>query len=92
MTNLDASQTPPSDSKLTTSRSPLARLAGPLALSAGPLMVVVEVVIFPIVIGGLVGFQSLLPPFGIPLGIAMAWLGIWMIRTPVPAGATEAVS
>lgn len=27
-----------------------------------------------------------------PLGIAMAWLGIWMIRTPVPAGATEAVS
>jgi hypothetical protein len=73
MTNLDASQTPPSDSKLTTPRSPLARLAGPLALSAGLLMVVVEVVIFP-------------------LGIAMAWLGIWMIRTPVPAGATEAVS
>jgi hypothetical protein len=55
-------------------------------------MVVVEVVIFPIVLGGLVGFQSLLPPFGIPLGIAMAWLGIWMIRTPVPAGATEVVS
>ena len=92
MTNLDASQTPPCDSNLTTSRSPLARLAGPLALSAGLLMVVVEVVIFPIVIGGLVGFQSLLPPFGIPLGIAMAWLGIWMIRTPVPAGATGAVS
>ena len=73
MTNLDASQTPPCDSNLTTSRSPLARLAGPLALSAGLLMVVVEVVIFP-------------------LGIAMAWLGIWMIRTPVPAGATGAVS
>jgi hypothetical protein len=35
-----------------------------------------------IVIGGLIGFQSLLPPYGIPLGLAMMWLGIWMIRTP----------
>ena len=42
-----------------------------------------------IVIGGLLGFQSLLPPFGIPLGLAMIWLGVWMIRTPVRA---EAVS
>ncbi|TCC53510.1 hypothetical protein E0H75_07440 [Kribbella capetownensis] len=42
-----------------------------------------------IVIGGLVGFQSLLPPFGIVLGLAMIWLGIWMIRTP---GASEVVS
>lgn len=41
-----------------------------------------------IVIGGLIGFQSLLPPYGIPLGLAMAWLGVWMIRTPV----SEAVS
>ena len=45
-----------------------------------------------IVIGGLIGFQSLLPPFGIPLGLAMIWLGVWMIRTPVPAEVTEAVS
>jgi len=42
-----------------------------------------------IVIGGLLGFQSLLPPFGIPLGLAMIWLGVWMIRTPIRA---EAVS
>ncbi|MEV0799259.1 hypothetical protein AB0I34_16325 [Kribbella sp. NPDC050281] len=42
-----------------------------------------------IVIGGLVGFQSLLPPFGIVLGLAMIWLGIWMLRTP---GASEVVS
>lgn len=45
-----------------------------------------------IVIGGLLGFQSLLPPFGIPLGLAMIWLGVWMIRTPKPADVTEAVS
>ena len=45
-----------------------------------------------IVIGGLIGFQALLPPFGIPLGLAMIWLGVWMIRTPVPASVTEAVS
>ncbi len=45
-----------------------------------------------IVIGGLIGFQALLPPFGIALGLAMIWLGVWMIRTPVPAEVTEAVS
>jgi hypothetical protein len=45
-----------------------------------------------IVIGGLIAFQALLPPFGIPLGLAMIWLGVWMIRTPKPAVATEAVS
>ena len=42
-----------------------------------------------IVIGGLVGFQALLPPFGIVLGLAMIWLGIWMLRTP---GASEVAS
>lgn len=42
-----------------------------------------------IVIGGLVGFQALLPPFGIVLGLAMIWLGIWVIRTP---GASEVAS
>jgi hypothetical protein len=38
-----------------------------------------------IIIGGLAGFNALLPPWGIALGAAMAWLGIWMIRTPAPA-------
>jgi len=42
-----------------------------------------------IVICGLIGFQSLLSPFGIPIGLAVAWLGVWMMRTaraphPVP--------
>jgi hypothetical protein len=41
-----------------------------------------------IVIGGLIAFQALLPPFGIPLGLAMIWLGVWMIRTPKPEAAS----
>ncbi|TDW77331.1 hypothetical protein [Kribbella pratensis] len=35
-----------------------------------------------IVIGGLLGFQALLPPWGIGLGLAMVWLGVWLIKTP----------
>jgi hypothetical protein len=81
MTRLDAAQTSQSGTKLTDIRSPLAPLAGPLALAAG---------VMTVVIGELVGSQALLPPFGILLGPAMAWLGIWMIRTP--AAATEAIS
>lgn len=34
-----------------------------------------------IVAGGVVGFNALLAPFGIPLGLAVASLGGWMIRT-----------
>jgi hypothetical protein len=37
-----------------------------------------------IMVGGAVGFLALLPPFGIPLGLAMIALGTWMIRAPVP--------
>jgi hypothetical protein len=39
-----------------------------------------------IMICGVIGFSSLLSPFGIPLGLAVAWLGIWMIRTTRAAG------
>ena len=38
-----------------------------------------------IVIGGIIGFRALLSPTGIPLGLAVAWLGGWMIRTTAPA-------
>jgi hypothetical protein len=45
-----------------------------------------------IVVGGLAGFQALAtPPIGAILGLAIAWLGVWMLRTttssemPVPA-------
>jgi hypothetical protein len=48
-----------------------------------------------IVAGGIVGFQAALPPFAVPLAVAISWLGIWMIRTspvvnvpPVPAPAS----
>ena len=34
-----------------------------------------------IMIGGLIGFQGALPPFAIPLALAVAWLGIWMLRS-----------
>jgi hypothetical protein len=34
-----------------------------------------------IVVGGIIGFQAALPPFAIPLAVAISWLGIWMIRT-----------
>jgi hypothetical protein len=34
-----------------------------------------------IVVGGAIGFMALLAPFGIPLGLAVAWLGVWMMRT-----------
>ncbi len=34
-----------------------------------------------IVIGGAAGYSALLSPFGVPLGLATAALGIWMIRT-----------
>jgi hypothetical protein len=45
-----------------------------------------------IVVGGIIGFQAALPPFAIPLAVAMGWLGAWMIRRaavakPVPASA-----
>jgi hypothetical protein len=34
-----------------------------------------------IVVGGIVGFQAALPPFAIPLALAIGALGVWMVRT-----------
>jgi len=34
-----------------------------------------------ILVGGVVGFYALVPPFAVPLGLAIAWLGVWMLRT-----------
>jgi hypothetical protein len=39
-----------------------------------------------IVVGGLVGFNALLAPFGIPIGLAVTWLGVWMLRSEAPTG------
>jgi hypothetical protein len=33
-----------------------------------------------IVVGGVAGYQALLSPWGIPLGLAIATLGVWMLR------------
>ena len=35
-----------------------------------------------IVAGGVIGFQALIPPFGLPLAIAIVSLGIWLMRQP----------
>ena len=42
-----------------------------------------------IAIGGVIGFRALLSPTGIPLGLAVAWLGVWMMRTPNAASETS---
>lgn len=52
-----------------------------------------------IVIGGALGFQALLSPWGVPLGLAVGALGVWLIRrkaapddrTATGAGSTEPV-
>jgi hypothetical protein len=36
-----------------------------------------------IIAGGVIGFQALIPPFGLPLGVAIATLGIWLTRGSV---------
>ncbi len=45
-----------------------------------------------IMIGGAVGFFALLPPFGIPLGLAMITLGSWLIRGRAPRTADVPVT
>jgi hypothetical protein len=44
-----------------------------------------------VVVGGVLGFQSGLPPFGIPLGLAVAAVGAALIRTTATASAPEGV-
>ncbi len=33
-----------------------------------------------IIAGGIIGFQALIPPFGLPLAVAVTSLGVWMTR------------
>ena len=42
-------------------------------------------------IGGLLGFSALVAPLGIPIGLAIASLGVWMIRSKRSATASAAV-
>ena len=39
-----------------------------------------------IIAGGVIGFQAALPPFAIPLAVAIGALGFWMIRAAHPVG------
>ncbi|MDP9695288.1 UNVERIFIED_ORG: hypothetical protein J2X79_002865 [Arthrobacter globiformis] len=41
------------------------------------------------VIGGFLGYNAGLPPYGIPIGLVMAALGWWIIRTGTPAPAAS---
>jgi hypothetical protein len=34
-----------------------------------------------LVVGGLIGFLAAAPPWGVPLGLALMWLGGWLIKT-----------
>ena len=38
-----------------------------------------------VVVGGVLGFQSGLPPFGIPIGLAVAAVGVAVLRSAAPA-------
>ena len=44
-----------------------------------------------VAVGGVLGFQSGWPPYGVPIGLAVAAVGVWLIRADraarVPAGA-----
>jgi NhaP-type Na+/H+ or K+/H+ antiporter len=40
------------------------------------------------VIGGIIGFRAFLSPTGIPLGLAVGWLGLWMMRATAAARGT----
>jgi hypothetical protein len=44
-----------------------------------------------IVVGGLLGFQALLAPFGIPIALAIASLGVWMLRSMASVHAATGV-
>jgi hypothetical protein len=45
-----------------------------------------------VIVGGVAGIQAVQPPLGVPLGLALVWLGGWMVRrepAPVPAPAVR---
>jgi hypothetical protein len=45
-----------------------------------------------VMITAVVGYFAAMPPFGAPLGLAVAWLGISMIRARASQHASEPVS
>jgi hypothetical protein len=53
-------------------------LFGWAALRAG---VFPRAVSIAVIVGGVVAVQMVQPPLGVPLGLALAWLGVWMLRS-----------
>jgi hypothetical protein len=50
-----------------------------------------KVICAAIVVGGILGFSALVAPLGIPIGLAVASLGVWMIRSKASAKASTGV-
>jgi hypothetical protein len=44
------------------------------------------------VVAGVIGFNAGLPPYGIPIGLVMATLGWWIMRTGAPGTALDTTS
>jgi hypothetical protein len=45
-----------------------------------------------IVLGGAIGFLAAMPPFGVPLGLAVAAAGGWLIRRPEQEGSPRSIA
>jgi hypothetical protein len=60
-----------------------------IASLRAPVPVVISVAI---VIGGALGFRALLSPWGVPLGLAVGALGVWLIRTKTAPDDRQATS
>jgi hypothetical protein len=60
--------------------SPLARLAGPAAIVAGALLTTNVPRLGAI--AGVISYGAGLPPFGIPLGLAVGAVGVWCLAHP----------
>jgi hypothetical protein len=50
-----------------------------------------KVISAAIVVGGVLGFSALVAPLGIPIGLAVTALGVWMIRSKASAKASTGV-
>ncbi len=44
-----------------------------------------------VVVGGIAGYKALLSPWGIPLGLAMATLGVWLLRARRSPSTTDSL-
>jgi hypothetical protein len=57
-----------------------ARRAGTLAAACLRAKVFPAGISIALIVGAVLGIQMVQPPLGIPLGLALVWLGAWMLR------------